>query len=136
MEPKDDMKQDIAAWLDQAAADLRIARLLMSAKEYHAVVSHCHQALEKGLKAIVLARTRNPVGEEMTSHSLSFLGRRVHIPADLHRILQDLSPEYTVSRYPLPGQEPPVRLYTEPKAKAALDGAEKVFIWIEKQLKR
>jgi HEPN domain-containing protein len=33
----------------------------MKAKEYHAVVFHVHQSLEKGLKAVALKRFKNPM---------------------------------------------------------------------------
>jgi len=129
------MKEEVKSWWDQAQADLRVAEALMGAREYHAVVFHVHQALEKGLKALALKKTKNPQGEEMTSHSLSFLGRRLKAPKDVHQILQDLSPEYVISHYPMPGQEPPERLYGEEKARQVLGHGKDVFAWIERQLK-
>ena len=120
---------------EQAAADLRVAEVLFKAGEYHAVVFHIHQGMEKGLKALLLKRTRNPQGQEMTSHSLSFLGRSVKAPPEVFQILQDLSPEYVVSRYPMPDQEPPTRLYNQAKAGDILEKGRKVLGWIEKQLK-
>jgi HEPN domain-containing protein len=71
----------------------------------------------------------------MTSHYLSFLGRRLKAPKGIHEILQELSPEYVISRYPMPEQEPPTRLYGEGKAGRVLSNGKKVFAWIEKQLK-
>jgi HEPN domain-containing protein len=61
MRPPDD--PEVAEWLEKADEDLTAARILLGSREtVHGAVSfHCQQAVEKALKAaLVAAETRPP----------------------------------------------------------------------------
>ena len=51
-----DLKQIAQAFLKEARADLRSARLLLAGKEYSQTIVHCQHAAEKTLKAALALR--------------------------------------------------------------------------------
>ncbi|MDL2288362.1 HEPN domain-containing protein [Oscillospiraceae bacterium OttesenSCG-928-F05] len=60
-------------WLDKAQADLQSARILQSGGgTWASVVFHCHQVMEKALKAYLLFRT----GRHFDGHNITFLIRQ------------------------------------------------------------
>jgi HEPN domain-containing protein len=129
------MRPEIVSWFKQAREDLSTAEVNFVGKKYYAAVFFCQQAMEKGMKAIVLARSKNPMNEAMTSHSLIFIGKEAKIPAEFHTFLRQLSPHYVVSRYPEAGREIPSELYDENIAGDFLKKSKEVMTWIEKQFK-
>ncbi|KYK28553.1 MAG: hypothetical protein AYK19_20860 [Theionarchaea archaeon DG-70-1] len=72
----------------------------------------CQQAVEKSLTALILHTKR----EFYPSHSLIYLGKSVGIPHTFHSFLRELTPQYTISRYPNAAGEVPFELYDEEMA--------------------
>lgn len=53
------MQESSKKWLNFAKEDLKDAEILFKAKSYKNSTWHCHQAIEKLLKAIILAKGKN-----------------------------------------------------------------------------
>ena len=90
-------------WLEYADNDLKVARLLFAEGErrgfaYQAVVFHCHQAVEKMLKAkLIDANTMPP-----RIHDLPALAEKllIEIPDKIAHEIEELNPHYLHPRYP------------------------------------
>lgn len=125
------MREEILNWWKQAKRDLVSARHALEAGDYYLVVFLCHQAVEKGLKAHIMKNERL---SEFGMHSLIFLGKRACLPEKFHTFLRQLTPQYTLTRYPDAGSEPPYELYDKAQAEDFLRKAREVIAWIGKQL--
>ncbi len=100
------MEPSVEAWLAYGWADLRAAQTLYRAGHYAACAFHCHQALEKGLKA-VWTRVR---GEEPPRvHNLRLLAEHLNglkPPPVVMEAVLEATPHYVTARMPgVPGGE-------------------------------
>lgn len=129
------MRREIENWWKQAQDDLDSAKASLEFKKYYLCVFMCQQAVEKALKALVLLKTNNPGAPEMLSHSLIFLSKAVNAPKEFQHMLKELTPQYTLTRYPDASGARPSELYDEAAAKNFLGGAQELLKWIEKQLR-
>jgi HEPN domain-containing protein len=132
MAPDEARKEDVRAWLQKAALDLRAAEHAMSATEASLrsdVVFHAQQAAEKTLKAF-LAWHDVPFRK---THNLEELGRAcVYIDATLGVVVDRAAPltEYAWRfRYPGEPSEP-----SREEAGEALDTAREVFEMVARRL--
>ncbi len=125
------LRNETKNWWMQAERDLKSAKNALKSKDYYLVAFLCQQAVEKSLKALILHGKR----EFSLSHSLIYLGKSVGIPDAFHSFLRDLTPQYTITRYPNATGEVPFELYDEEIASHFLKKSEEVLQWIEKQLK-
>ena len=118
-------------WLRQANKDLEVAEKTFKIEEYYSVVFWCQQAVEKGLKAVILEKTR----EKTIGHSLVQLGKEANVPAEFVSKLKKLSPQYFLARYPDASEDVPFELYDKEITKEFLSISEEVLSWINNQLK-
>jgi len=125
------MRKETSNWWTQAGRDLISAKNALRSKDYYMVAFLCQQAVEKSLKALILHTKR----EFYPSHSLIYLGKSVGIPDTFHSFLRELTPQYTISRYPNAAGEVPSELYDKEIVSDYLRKSEEVLQWIEKQLK-
>jgi HEPN domain-containing protein len=125
------MREEIANWYRQAGRDLISASNSLNSGDFYLSVFMSQQAVEKGLKAIVLTKFRNKFIPE---HSLIKLGKKVNIPKRYHVALKKLSPQYFLARYPDASEDVPFELYDKEVALEFLNMAKEVFAWINKQL--
>lgn len=91
--------KDIKGWVDTSRYDLETARALLKSRRYLYVLFMCQQALEKLLKAHVVART----GElPPRIHNLPRLAEvaGLDFSAEDRALLERLSVYYLQSRYP------------------------------------
>lgn len=125
------MRNDIINWIRQANKDLEVAEKNFYIEEYYSSTFWCQQSIEKGLKALILHKTREiPLG-----HSLVKLGKIAKVPKDFISKLKKLSPQYFLSRYPDASEDVPFELYDENITKEFLDISKEVLEWINNQLK-
>ncbi len=125
------MRSEINNWIRQANKDLNVAEKNFDIEEYYSATFWCQQAIEKGLKALILHKTREtPLG-----HSLVKLGKLAVVPKDFISKLKKLSPQYFLSRYPDASEDVPFELYDEKITKEFLDISKEVLEWINNQLK-
>ncbi|MBI4181701.1 MAG: HEPN domain-containing protein [Candidatus Aenigmarchaeota archaeon] len=125
------MRQEIENWWKQGKNDLEKARVLFKSKNFDGTAFYCQQAVEKVLKAIILAQGKH---QSIQGHSLVFLGREAGLPLPFFTGLKKLSPQYTIARYPDVSEDVPYELYDEPMAKEFVAIAEEVLAWTEKRL--
>ncbi len=121
---------DVEKWFKQSDEDFAVAKILLVQQKYYMVAFLCHQALEKDLKGLYILTTRD---DTLKIHSLVQLGKLVEIPKSLLSHLRDISPQYTISRYPDMTEDAPFELYDESIAKAILEKTTEVKQWIQKK---
>lgn len=94
------LEESVQEWLEYAEADRRAAKHLLESGDYRACALHCQQAVEKLLKAIIVAETRR---RPPYLHSLRLLMERIRsfeIPEDVARKTVRIEPHYIGGRYP------------------------------------
>jgi len=125
------MRKEIENWWKQAEADLKTAENSFNNKDYYASAFWCQQSVEKGLKAVILSKSK----EKIIGHSLIHLGKTAEIPESYISKLKRLSPQYFLSRYPDASEDIPYELYDENVSNLFLKIAKEVSLWIKNQLK-
>ena len=125
------MRKEIDNWLKQANKDLEVAEKNFEIKEYYSAVFWCQQSIEKGLKALIINKTK----DKAIGHSLVQLGKEAKVPNDFFSKLKKLSPQYFLARYPDASEDIPFELYDEKITKEFLDISKEVLSWINNQLK-
>lgn len=130
------MKKIIKKWLEHAKADLEGAKVLLGSGKSHwsfqLCVWHCHQAIEKILKTVIVKR-----GKEIKRvHNLIFLLQEseLEIPKKFKEYIEELNPHYQPPRYPDIPYKGPILKYNKEVAKYHFDKTKKLFLWIEKKL--
>ena len=125
------MRKEIDNWLRQANKDLEVAEKNFAIDEYYSAVFWCQQAVEKGLKALILNKSR----EKPLGHSIVYLGKLAKVPENLLSKLKKLGPQYFLSRYPDASEDIPFELYDAKIASEFLDISKEALKWINSQFK-
>jgi len=101
-----DVRKEAISWYEGATIDLEEAESALSAGRRNWALFAAHQAVEKSMKAayIALKHERAP-----RTHDLVELhrGLGIELQDDLLEALSELTPYYTVARYPNAGLEKP-----------------------------
>lgn len=126
------MRTEIVQWWEQAKRDMLSATHALEAGDYYLVVFLCHQAVEKGLRALVMEKERS---RDITSHSLIFLGQKAGVPEKFAAFLRELTPQYILTRYPGAGLAAPYELFDRRQAEKFVAESKEVLAWIGKRLK-
>jgi len=126
------IRREIKNWWKQAQADFTSAEHLLQTGDYYFSVFACHQAVEKGLKALVLLRLR----KISTGHSLIYLAQLLKVPNEIFKITQNLNAEYITTRYPDVADAAPVDIYNKDIAKEHLDGTKRIIEWLKIQIEK
>ena len=126
------MREESTNWWKQSKADLSAASVNITTHQYYVAVFLCHQAAEKALKALYIEKKRKL---PPATHGLQKLGRLLSIPRHLFSALNELNPDYIITRYPDAANGIPAEQYDEDSAKLHLAMARKVVKWAEKGLK-
>ena len=115
-------------WIEQAKYDLEPARAMLQAGRYLYVVFCCQQAVEKALKALIVARS----GETPPRlHHLARLAERAGLSLDETKTEQftRLTSYYIPARYP--GEMPaPSAAADEALAEETLQATEGIVEWL------
>mgnify|MGYP001614731182 CR=1 FL=1 len=92
------MKKITQKWLEFAKKDLESARILFKSKAYENAIWHCHQALEKTLKAIIIEQNKRIP----KIHDLPKLSKECNITFSktILEFLEEINPYYNQIRYP------------------------------------
>ena len=125
------MRKEISNWLKQANRDCEVAEKNFNLKEYYAAAFWAQQAVEKGLKALILEKTK----EKALGHSLVYLGKIASVPENFISKLKKLSPQYFLARYPDASEDTPFELYDSEITKELVEISKEVLGWINNQLK-
>ncbi len=122
------------AWLRQAHSDLAMATYASEGGFHAQACYHCSQAVEKALKAVLLALDREPERTHPIERLLSALELLGIETTPLRQLpLKPLQRMTTASRYP-DGDEAPVDLFDERDGALALEVARAVVGFADQQL--
>lgn len=130
------MKNVTIKWLEYARADLEAAEVLVRAGKtthsYQLAVLHCHQAIEKILKTVIVNKGEVP----NRIHDLIKLAQDTKIRLSLHyqNYISELNVHYQPCRYPDIPYKRPVLTYTRKTSWYHLKETKKLFRWIEKKI--
>ena len=123
-------------WMEYVDADLELAEKLFeqphSDRSWQIIVFHCHEAVEKALKAVLVYQ-----GKEVKKiHNLwrlyTLLG--VSMSDDILDYLKELDPHYPIPRYPdLPSLGPSFT-YSREIAGYHVSNTRKTILWIKEHL--
>ena len=127
----DGVRREVERLLRQADRDLENARKNLTIQAYE-VAALAQQAVEKYLKGAWVTLQKAPAPH---THSLTELGEGLRVPTELRRHLADLTPDYTVSRYPDAANAVPYELYDESTARAKVERAAEVIRWVRSQIR-
>jgi len=129
---------DIAKkWLDYAKADLEVAEVLVknpkSKYSLQLAVLHCHQAIEKILKTIIV----NKGVEPKRTHDLIklLLDSKQKLSPELKEYLERLNIHYHPARYPDIHYKEGIIKYSKETVFYHFKQTKKLFKWLEKGLK-
>lgn len=92
------MKNITKKWFEFAKKDLLNAKILLKNKSYEGCIWHCHQALEKYLKGVIVESGKSV----RKTHDLPTLlhDTRLKFSKDVLTFIQELNAYYQPSRYP------------------------------------
>jgi len=119
------VREEALDWLEGALVDLNDAKEAHKRGSHHLAVFLAHQAVEKALKAYIIAfrRVRPPRSHDLVE-LLNIAGIALD-PSDIDA-LTELSPYYTVARYPNAGLRKPWREITASTANRFIALAERI----------
>ncbi|MBU3924414.1 HEPN domain-containing protein [Patescibacteria group bacterium] len=131
------MEVIVKKWLDYAKADLEAAEVLSqhpkSHWSYQLAVLHCHQAVEKILKTIIVARDEEP----KKIHDLVRLGElsKLEFSLEDQDYIKELNIHYQPSRYPDIFYKESTPRYSKENMEHHLEKTKKLFLWIKTKIK-
>lgn len=125
------MRREVQRLLKQADRDLHNARGNLTIQAYEVAAFLAQQAVEKYLKGAWVVARKEPAPH---THALTELGDGLGVPSDLRRYLADLTPDYTISRYPDAANAVPYELYDEATALTKVGNAEAVIAWLRRRI--
>ena len=83
------MREEIINWWKQAQRDLESAGNSLKSKDYYLTAFLCQQSVEKGLKALLMIKTKERI---FSTHSLVELGKRAKVSNEIMDCLRKLAP--------------------------------------------
>lgn len=124
------MKEEVKLWWEYAETDIKTAEHAQETNDYYAVGFWAQQAVEKGLKALILHK-----GVEFKKiHDLEALAKRVNAPEAMIDRCKKISPAYTIARYPDAASKPASSV-SKAEAEELLKLAKEVIKWVKEQMK-
>jgi len=123
------MREEISNWWEQAERDLKTSENSYSANDFYASVFWCQQALEKGIKSIIMKDKKVDM-KGLSIHSLIKLAKIAKLPSEFNFFLRSISPEYYISRYPDASEEIPYKLYSKEDTEEILNKTKEVMKWL------
>ena len=129
------MREEALDWLESAVADLEDARAALERGRNHLAVFLAHQAVEKALKAYMIGvLRRRPSRTHDLVELLNETGLRLD-PADADAVAE-LSPYYTVARYPNAGLRKPWKEIPRSAAERFVSLAERIVELVRREMER
>ena len=128
----------VEKWLEFVRRDLEAAKILFKNGDkmgfaYQASVFHCHQAVEKLLKACIV-KNGEPVVKTHDFVRLEKLAG-IRLGASLSRFIRDINPHYQLTRYPdMPFVSDFSFTYKKASAGKILSKTKKLYLCLEKKL--
>lgn len=119
------MKEETNKWWQSALLDIDSAKKNLKIQIYHVSTFLSQQAVEKGLKALLIERTN----EFPKTHDLPKLSTMLDAPDRITKLCETITPMYTATRYPDVGMQ-----FNKNEVKEIIKHVEEVLKWIKKQL--
>lgn len=125
----------VKKWLDYAKADLEAAEILMkhpkSSWSYQLAILHCHQAIEKLLKTVIVKNGDEP----KKIHNLLALVKhsKIDMPENMFHYIEELNPYYQPSRYPDIPFKGSILKFDKSTTLYHLKNTKELFQWITKE---
>lgn len=127
------VREEVKDWYEGALVDLEEAKSALANGRYNWALFAAHQAVEKALRAgfMALRRARAP-----KTHDLVRLmeGLGLEIPEGLKMEISELSPYYTIARYPNAGLTRPWESINRGTAERLLMAAERLVKLIGEEI--
>lgn len=120
------MKKEAENWIMQAKNDLKASTHSFQSEDYGWACFQVQQAVEKGLKAILISKENNLI----KTHDLIFLGQKVQLPEAFVAVCKELSGIYLYIRYPDAAEVKDIK----GKALRYISIAEEILQWVQTQL--
>ncbi|MEK7680521.1 MAG: HEPN domain-containing protein [Patescibacteria group bacterium] len=97
------MKSTVKKWVEFVDNDIKVANLLFKHGQkmgfaYQATVFHCHQAIEKMLKAILTDQGKEAPKIHNLVRLLALTG--LNIKSEIKDVVENINPHYLPPRYP------------------------------------
>jgi HEPN domain-containing protein len=122
-------ENDPRAWQEFARRDLVTARKLLEWGDYLHCAPLCEQAVEKSLKAVIVAKTGQLPPR---SHNLRKLLKEVDsVPEWVVEKMPDIEAHYFIARYPA---DIDLEFYDQANTQALLEDAEEICQWLSVQV--
>ena len=122
-------EEEYRGWLEASEIDVKAAQATLQAGVFSACVFHCQQAVEKRLKGLVAWSGKPRFTHSLTDLIEGVVGSFEEIPAEVKEALAELDLHYIQSRYP--GITSLKKLYSEKKAKEAIEWMQQVFQFLD-----
>ncbi len=125
------MKKSTKKWLKFAEQDLKDAEALFEKERYFGCIYHCHQAVEKALKAVFVEK-----GKTIPRvHDLPDLLKRsqMRYSEEILDFLEELDPYYSPVRYPDVPERASLEFKKE-RAEQILNSVKETKKWIQYQI--
>ena len=119
------MKKETRGWLNKAEEDLDTAKFNLNGGKYSFAIFLCQQSIEKALKAMQIEK----LNKFDKIHDLTRLAKSISAPAEIINFCEDISPYYTITRYPDIGES-----LNKTDAFSKLKKSEKVITWVKQNL--
>jgi len=115
-------------WLKQAKHDLTIAKRNIEIEGYDVSAFLAHQAVEKLLKSLMILK-KNKLPK---THLIDDIARDLNLSNEIIELVNDLTIDYTFSRYPDISNSVPYEEYNEIIARDKINKAEIIFKKLKK----
>ena len=118
--------EEVKRWWKQSLEDFDAAKFNLEGKKYKVAVFLSQQAVEKGLKALCLKKSKSL----RRTHDLVSLARELSLSEEFVQGCKELSPAYMYTRYP------DVIFIKDIKKEASklVGMAEKILKWLEEKI--
>jgi len=118
-------------WAEYAKSDFESAKVLFNGKKYKECAWHCHQSVEKLLKAILIKQNKRP----RKIHDLIelLIETKIKLPEELMNLIEELNFHYLPPRYP-DFYEQIKKIYSFKNIKNVLELTKILFLWLKNYL--
>ncbi|HOQ25107.1 MAG: HEPN domain-containing protein [Bacillota bacterium] len=124
----------VAYWQEMAEYDLATAKAMLETKRYLYVAFMCHQAIEKILKAVIVAKEPENLPYIHQLIKLAKIANIYHEFSDDQKdLLDELSPLNVGARYPV-DKEAILKSLNQERCSMILKRTEALFEWIKAKL--
>jgi len=129
------LRSEVELWLEDSDDSLKVARDNLALRNYHIAAFYTHQAVEKALKAAVIAFKREmPPKIHVWDKLYDELSANVSLTEEQKDFLVELTPTYQVSRYVDAAGRLPRDAYTKRLAERYLENALPIIDAVRKRI--